>query len=617
MDAAAAPTSGRGRPKKRKATKEAAAAAAAAATDKKRRTTRAARQPIAPPSIDLNTTHAALNNFDAPTVAKILLSSNPDQVASALNALLRASSDVDVNYCLGPGGENILLALVKLFDEAIGWDDEFDKDDGADGNIRNNDEDGNCNDNLELTVASWDEISLSAEHNRWRTFCRNKLASPLASSSDATLLIDPETDSRVLDVVIAIIRNLSYVAQNLRFLYHSEGVLRILTGAMYYRGFSAGGAGEERSSDDASPHNSNMCVHSIQTLINMIPIIDVTGRQLFIDRIFLESDAKEVLCTVPGQQLPPSDVSGSASTGTSNATNSERPNSQYGMSSFLGFGGMYLAKQYDAKAESLDNIPNSVIRDLVGPHVRATLAIFPAFSAILDPNDTSTMNTSASGWHRPSVQAVLEFLTALIEYPDNKGIFLCVPDALLHRLTELLFMPRLGPDSMDYVDPVSNTVSRIVALKLMGGYDATVDSDMRDRACELLIKLTDLSSGIKRRLGMGCSISGMARREYDVAAPISFSETPRELTPSILRSDEFSSSRRMNVRLYDSLLSMVSSSSGKGDVGSLAVRLLSNLALIPDNKTGLRYVERKLISMAGKDPNISKIACNGIFNRFK
>ena len=60
-------------------------------------------------------------------------------MASALNALLRASSDVDVNYCLGPGGEKILDALVKLFDEALGWDDDGD-DDGADPNSTNDQE---------------------------------------------------------------------------------------------------------------------------------------------------------------------------------------------------------------------------------------------------------------------------------------------------------------------------------------------------------------------------------------------------------------------------------------------------------------------------------------------
>jgi hypothetical protein len=169
---------------------------------------------------------------------------------------------------------------------------------------------------------------------------------------------------------------------------------------------------------------------------------------------------------------------------------------------------------------------------------------------------------------------------------------------------------------MDYIDPVSNTVARVVALKLMAGYDATIDSDMRDRACALLVNLTDLSTGIKWRLGISPSISGMTRRKYD-SSSINPPERTNGLAPSILRSDESSSSRRMNVRLYDSLLSMVSSTSGRGDAGQLAVRLLSNLALIPENNAGIRYVERKLISMSVMDPHIAKIACNGIFNRIK
>ena len=236
--------------------------------------------------------------------------------------------------------------------------------------------------------------------------------------------------------------------------------------------------------------------------------------------------------------------------------------------------------------------------------------------AILDQNDTTTMSILPSGWHRPSVQALLEFLTVLIENPDNKGIFPFVPDSILHRVTDMLYMPRLGPDSMDYIDPVSNIVARVVALKLMAGYDATIDSDMRDRACDLLVKLTDLSSGIKRRLGMSTSISVMTHRQCD-SALISLSETWDGLTPSILQSDETSSSRRMNIRLYDSFILMVSTNTGRGDAGHLAVRLLSNLALIPENKAGIQYVERKLISMSGKDLSIAKIACNGIFNRVK
>ena len=539
-------------------------------------------------------------------------------MASALNALLRASSDVDVNYCLGPGGEKILDALVKLFDEALGWNDDGD-DDGADPNSTNDqEEDGDEKyNNLEPKMATWDAASLSGKHERWRNFCRDKLASPLASCSDPNKLIDPETDTRILDMIIAILRNLSYVAQNLRFLYHNEGILRILTGALYYRGYSAGGSGTEdsRSGEDvpSSLHHSNMCVHSLHTLINMAPLIDVTGRQYFIDKVFMESDAKEVLCTFPYQELPPKETEeGAEGTTPAPMPKTKKGYPKYGLSSILGFGGMHLAKQYDTKAETLENIPDSEVWGLVGYHVRAMLAIFPELLSLLDPNDVTATSTAASGLHRPSVQAVLELLTALLENEDNKGIFLCVPDSVLHRLTEMLYMPRLGPESLDYIDPVSNTVTRVVALKLMIGYDATIDSDMRDRACDLLVKLTDLTTILKRRLGMASTMSGMARRQYSDSTASS-----GEMTPSILRSDESSSPRRMNIRLYDSLLSMLSSSAGRGESGSLAVRLLSNLALVPENKPGILYVERKLISMAGKDPNIANIACNGIFNRVK
>jgi len=303
-----------------------------------------------------------------------------------------------------------------------------------------------------MGAKTWESDHLSGKHARWRCFCRDKLASPLASSSDPNLLVDPETETKILEMIVGILRNLSYVAQNLRFLYHSEAVLRVLTGALYYRGYAVGGAGagEDRLEDvPSSSHQSNMCVHSIHALINMAPLIDVTGRQIFIDKMFIESGAKEIVCTVPGQKPSPDDETGGAgaSATAADTTNKKKERPKYGLSSFLGFGGMNLAKQYDAKAETLENVPNSVVWGLVGSHVRTILALFPALLAILDPDDI----TSASGWHRPSVQAVLELLAALIEQSDNKAVFLCVPDVLLHRLTGMLFMPRLGPDSMDYI----------------------------------------------------------------------------------------------------------------------------------------------------------------------
>ncbi len=104
---------------------------------------------------------------------------------------------------------------------------------------------------------------------------------------------------------------------------------------------------------------------------------------------------------------------------------------------------------------------NSVVRGFVGSHVWSTLAIFSALSTILDPNDITTMSTTASGWHWPSVQVVLEFFIILMGHLDNKGLLLCVPDALLCQLRDLLFMPHLGPDLMDYIVPISNLSSCI------------------------------------------------------------------------------------------------------------------------------------------------------------
>ncbi|KAL7516504.1 hypothetical protein ACHAWX_001514 [Stephanocyclus meneghinianus] len=573
---------GRGRPKKRKT----AGNEGEGAQDKKRRPARNPRVPSAPPAIDLVTTHAALGGFDVAVIASNLISDDTEKVSSALNGLLKATADVDSNYCLGLGGEKVISALCQLFDETIDWNDLNEGNEADD--IRN----------LEPNASHWRASSLTGKHERWRNFCRDKLASPLASSTDPSLLIDLETEARVLDMVVIILRNLSYVAQNLRFLAHSESVLRVLTGALYYRGYAAGvGGGESHEKgEDAqlSSHQSNMCVYSIQALINMAPLIDVTGRQIFIDRVFLESDEKEITSTVPDQTCTETD-------------NQKLPT--YGIASRLGFGGMHLAKQYDSKAETIDAIPDDVVWSLVGSHVRMTLAIFPALSDIIDPNDTTT----TSGWHRPSVQTVLDLFIALLENTDNKGIFLNVPDSLLHQLTEMLYFPRLGPDSMDYIDPVRNVVSRVIGLKFLG-YDASVDSDLRDRACELLVKLTELSPTTRRRLGMATSISGMAQRDYTA---MSSSERRVGISPTILKVDATSSPHRMNVRLYDSLLSMISTSSGRGDAGSLAAQLLSNLASLPENKAGILYVERKLISVSARDPHVANVACNSIFNRLK
>lgn len=569
---------GRGRAAKRRV-----AATNTATPDKKRRgvSRGVPKQPAAPPSIDLNTTHPSLNNFTANRLVLYLTSDKPEAVTWALNGLLQATSDFNTNYCLGPCGEKILLALVKLFDETIGWKDY------SAGKTNN---DAEWIGNLSPTVASWDVSSLSSEYQKWEQLCRERLASPLASSSDPSHLIDVDTDCRILDVIVAILRNLSFVAQNLRLMAYTPQVMRVLIGALYYK--NGGRSGDDRSGEDGSSVSSstanNMCVSAIQTLINLAPIIDITGRQFFIDRAFLDSDSKEIVCTIPDQQEDTDETNHDASI--------RLPS--YGMASYLGFGGMALAKQYDGKAETLSdaNIPDLVVLEVSGSLVEAYRALFPALAAIMNPNDSSSKSTFSSGWHRLSVQAALELFIALMENPDNNGIFRYIPPSMFRHLTELLFIPRLGPDAIDYIDPISNTVVRVMALKFMR-YDATIDTDVRDRACEALAAFTELSDHNKVALGMSQYKSDM-ENEQDGASLVGTT-----------------SSRRINVRLYDSLMSMITSSSNRGDGGGVAMRVLTNLAAVPQNRTGILYVERKLLSLAGKDPHIARVACSGILNK--
>ena len=564
-----APKRGGARGKKRKAS------AKDADGDKKKRTTRVSRVPAAPPPIDITTTHPALGDCGVDRIAALLVAEDPEHVSRALNALLKASADVEVNYCLGAGGEKVIDALCQLFDETIGWDNSND-DESEDTGLTS----------LEPNASHWGEESLSGMHKRWREFCRAKLTSPLSSSSDPSLFIDRQSEAPILDMIIAILRNLSFVAQNLRFMVQSENAVRVLTGALYYRGYSISQGDDGHSFS----HHSNICVYAIQTLTNMAPLIDVTGRQLFIDRVFLESNEKEIISTVP-------------CLATSAGSDKETP--MYGIASHLGFGGMHLAKQYDTRAETIDAISNEMVWSMagVGSHVQTTLAIFPALAAVMDPNDTTTVTTSAAGWHRPSLQSMLELMIALIENTDNKGIFANVPDILLHQLTEMLYLQRLGPESLDYIDPINHSVVRVIPLKLTTGYDAFIDADIRDRACELLVKLTELSPGVRRRLGMAPAIRGMSHQE-STPSPSSKTQPGANSSPN-----------RINVRLFDSIISMISTSSGRSDAGSLASQLLANMATVPENKAGILYCERKLISVSAMSSDVANVACNSIFNR--
>jgi hypothetical protein len=60
------------------------------------------------------------------------------------------------------------------------------------------------------------------------------------------------------------------------------------------------------------------------------------------------------------------------------------------------------------RAETVDSTSDEVHGFI--SHVETILAIL---IVVLNPNDTTTVTTSGAGWHRPSLQSMLELLVSL------------------------------------------------------------------------------------------------------------------------------------------------------------------------------------------------------------
>lgn len=189
-------------------------------------------------------------------LAKQLHSPNPADCVAALNVLVRLSSDDRLNYALGEGGEAVVDGLVKAFDDAIGWSRgnvELQKppptSDGHDPRERPWD-----NAVFEGGAAS-DIIQPPSDKESWAEFCVRRLSPPTKASYTPTptsRITDEE--HAILRVIILVVRNLSFVAANGRFLVHNLGLMRILAGCLYFRAFDraeeddrgrAGGANNE------------------------------------------------------------------------------------------------------------------------------------------------------------------------------------------------------------------------------------------------------------------------------------------------------------------------------------------------------------------------------------
>ena len=204
--------------------------------------------------------------------------------------------------------------------------------------------------------------------------------------------------------------------------------------------------------------------------------------------------------------------------------------------------------------------------------------------------------------------ASLELWKDLVDNVDHARIFVHVPDIVLHRLVRLLWIPRLGPDSLEYVNLMRNMVTRVSALKLMAGYDNTVGYELRDRSLELISKLAALSVDLKRRLGQKSIIRRSA----------CFGDDEAVVDELILEGDNEGSTKNSimpNTRLYDSLMLALTTKVGRDHTPHLAAKLLADMAAVPENRLGIMYIQRRvLLAVASCDSYVAHILMKGVLH---
>jgi hypothetical protein len=366
------------------------------------------------------------------------------------------------------------------------------------------------------------------------------------------------------------------VQGNVRFIIYSIGMIRILIGALYFRNFSTSKTERSSKENEIETGNStnNMCLHAIHTFNNLAPNLDISGRKLFLDIHFLDADI---------------DVTESKTKAARYAdyvdVKSYVNGDKCGLIQKMGVSGLKIARNYNTKDEMLENMDESIIRPFVKDNVCATLRIFSPIFNLLRVRSS-----------RAVVVSTLELLMVFLDNPDLREVFLHISDSMLFQLIHLLWIPRLGRDALEYVDPVFNSVPRVSTMKLLGGYDVSVDYEIRDRSIEILQKVTDLSDDLKRRFGRRMIVT--PSDEFELC--------------SVKITDQ------LNTRLYDSLIPALTSKVGRDHTPNFAAYLLANLASIDDNLSGLLYAERRILRAAtslSPESAVSKILFNNVLGR--
>jgi hypothetical protein len=389
----------------------------------------------------------------------------------------------------------------------------------------------------------------TARGQRWAAFWKQRLD---GNAKQVVLLGQQHDTLKTMQVIFVILRNLSYVAANIRLLVYSPRIVVDLLIGCLYEGFNDKTINNEEASLQLS---------AIQTLLHLAPYFDMSGRKLVADRLFYQQNND-------GPVVPDQDI-------------------DFGLiaDNSWGFGGLWLAKRLDTREDIVANVNKSFLLALTANYLESIWSLFPALCHVVCDSKTP----------RAVILLAVDLLQELInharigvvgdvqledkpdEIPNIRAVLVKMPDAMVQRLTDLLYVPRLGSDSLDYVNPVHRQVTRLTPLRLLAGYDASIDADVRDRALDVLVPLMELDSP-RMAARLGVDSDGHPR-----------------------------------LRLFDSILPILTTAVGRNEAQMMASQMLRELSKASENNVAFLYVQERLIELASKDARVSHLVWNHLY----
>jgi hypothetical protein len=229
-----------------------------------------------------------------------------------------------------------------------------------------------------------------------------------------------------LEVIAMIFRNLSFTGANLRLLAYSPDVLHVLVAFLYL--------GSSGPNVDTSVETWTLA--ALQTLLHLVRYLDVTGQQLLCDKLFYDG--------VSGPPVPHMDTYNRAV--------------MWG-----GMGASWLAKRLDVREDIVEKVSTQFLLELCGQYLVAVWSIFPALHhVLLQPDATRPVLLLALDLLHEFISAARVGLVGAVEdenphirpgqdypIPKLRAVLVHMPESMLERLVDLLYVPRLGTDALE------------------------------------------------------------------------------------------------------------------------------------------------------------------------